>query len=1064
MSLIKDLTKQNLKQFGIQGLSFTMPATTQKLVDNTTSSVSFQLTSLTLDSGDNWLAPFSGILNETNTTDKKIKFNLQKANGEMMNEAGALLRLFPQQILRMKRLIALKFEESGDHNPLRNKGIPIRQVPAFIFISGATGITEGLINAGDSIGASGTLSFYDEQGYILHPLYVLSLIKSLLALYPALNINTSADNHLDALIGTATTNTVRLINADGSIHAGTNIEGIEVADNENGLFTLSSYSGTDTSLKAELKRREATAEDGEFPPIQARQLVLGNVSYGILSNTVNLIKLPTSLGTNALTHDFFTVRIISLDTYLKGEPAESFNGTKLEPKPSLRLNEQLQLLQHGNAIMGKLTTIFSDTPDEALCVATAIDTTLPLPDSDTSIIWPAFPAVSGTINEEHNTFPPGLKEQIKKASNAHFVSTGDGSQPTNIILKLMGIPFGAAVRVFNRVFLSDAVVKRGNGAGGVSKVHEAPEPASGAILDGTLTLLLKDPLGLKRTDGTTTVPVNPQLMIDVMIVLNNRNKRLFGAITIPVESPVDPLPASSPNSLEGVSKKGICSAGILGLNNGAPIPFDVSTLNATLNSAIELLGEGTVRDASRLPTMVRRDMIAAAKKGPDWKAVLSGGQINGNLHNAEQDWGCPGSAGGNETANIGVFTQNGRLAYDMGRMAFRRTTSFYGRIEALKEGLWNEPAENAAPDESVAFDEITRTFAGTVLQNISPFCESPEMALLKTLIEEHIDEIPEDFDALVTQVNGWIDRISTGTLPSPLSDAADRLKTEIKNKLNELKDNNALAENTKERLYNELKREISAACFGRRDTQWSLLQAIKQARTSIYIETPGFSFTAGSTSEDFSVDLIAELNTQMQAKPGLRVILCIPRQPDYQKQYDQWIRSEIKERWDLIQGLPAEQLVVFHPVGFPGRPSNIEQSSIIIDDQWALIGSSSFRRRGLCFDGSSDIVFTDLKTKNGAAASIQTLRQRLLKQRLGIAESDSSSRALLVSDFKSAFALVRQTLIAGGLGKTERLWNGHTDGVTFSEPTINRDVANPDGITFNLTGTAVFAAFAGIST
>ncbi|MBL7712809.1 MAG: hypothetical protein JNL13_10105 [Chitinophagaceae bacterium] len=1057
MSFLKDLTKENLKQFGIQGLGFTMPATTQKLVDSSSSSVTFNAGELTLSSSNNWLAPFSGVLNKVNSTDKKIRFSLQKANGDMVNETGALLRLFPQQILRLKRLLAVKFEETGTHNPERANGIPKRQVPAFIFIedSAADSITEGIAAAGTDLGLAGKLSFYDEQGYIIHPMYAVSLIKSLLAIYPALNIDSALSDHLNAITGleTTNTNTVRLVQADGKPYEGEHMEGLTAIDTNIGLYSVNTYSGTDLSLKGEIKK-ETTGSS--FTAAQSKQLVLGNVCYGRMGDQVPLLKFPTALS-NAPLHDFHTIKVTALDKYLKGTAADAFNGSKLEPKPALRMHEQLSVLTSGNAVMGRLSDLFKDSPAEALCAAAAIDTKLVLPQDSSKIVWPDFPALPapGTVPEENNSFPTGLKEQLRTNSRADFLPPVSGT-PTDVLLKLSGLPFGSSVRVFHRVFGNDATLKRGDGAGATCTTEATP--VTGRTLNGELSLVLKDPLGLKRPEGTATVPTNPQLIIDIMIVLHNRKKRLFGAVTLPIQSSPGTAPTAPDNLLAGVSKKSISKAGILGLGNNTA-SFSFATFNATLNAALSLADDTAPRQAPRLPTMARRDLLAAARKSGKWLSLLSGGQINGNLHNAEQDLGCPGSPGGKETANTGLYTQDAQLAYDLARAAFRRTNNIYDRMAdpALPATAWEEPAANTALSETEQSTDSKGTFAGAVLQNIAPYCETPELALIKEAVEGDISDIPADFDALATKLANWINSMDTTLLPTPLDEAANRLKTELRPRLNTLKADTSLSATTKERLYHELKRELSTACFGRRDSQWALQQAIKQARHSIYIETPGFSFTKGSDDADYALDLIAELTTQLSAKPGLRVILCVPRQPDYT--YDQWLASEVKERFEIIENLPTDQVVAFHPIGFPGRASNLEQSTIIVDDQWALCGSSAFRRRGFCFDGSTDLVLTDLETKNGAATSLLEWRRQLLAQRLGIAAAEKSSRALLSEDFTAAFAMIRQMLIAGGLGKIERLWNGHTEGVTYAEPTISKELANPDGITFNLMEASVFEAF-----
>jgi hypothetical protein len=71
----------------------------------------------------------------------------------------------------------------------------------------------------------------------------------------------------------------------------------------------------------------------------------------------------------------------------------------------------------------------------------------------------------------------------------------------------------------------------------------------------------------------------------------------------------------------------------------------------------------------------------------------------------------------------------------------------------------------------------------------------------------------------------------------------------------------------------------------------------------------------------------------------------------------------LSDRRARILGLPPERVVFFHPIGFPGRPSRIESTVVIVDNTWAMVGSSTFRRRGLTFDGGSDLVFTDTNLK-----------------------------------------------------------------------------------------------------
>jgi hypothetical protein len=166
--------------------------------------------------------------------------------------------------------------------------------------------------------------------------------------------------------------------------------------------------------------------------------------------------------------------------------------------------------------------------------------------------------------------------------------------------------------------------------------------------------------------------------------------------------------------------------------------------------------------------------------------------------------------------------------------------------------------------------------------------------------------------------------------------------------------------------------------------------------------------------------------------------------------------------------LSPAQTVSFHPIGFPSRYSRVESHVVIVDDVWALVGGSSFRRRGLTFDGSSDLVLTDTQVVNGRSPGIRDFRRALMAARLGIpADADHPSYVQLY-DGRRSFDLVRSTLQAGGLGKIDLMWNGQTPGVTTPtvDPTAQPspiDLSNPDGRSFSPVVAGIVAALAASS-
>jgi hypothetical protein len=266
-----------------------------------------------------------------------------------------------------------------------------------------------------------------------------------------------------------------------------------------------------------------------------------------------------------------------------------------------------------------------------------------------------------------------------------------------------------------------------------------------------------------------------------------------------------------------------------------------------------------------------------------------------------------------------------------------------------------------------------------------------------------------------------------------------------------------------------------AASFGRRDAQWALRGAIGQARRFIYIESPGIAATrAASDSDPRGVDLFEAVGQRLTQAPGLHVIFCSPKQLDFAPGYEPLAANQIRDRRERIRALPTAgglnpRVTAFHPIGFPGRPSALEATVVVVDDLWMLVGSSSFRRRGLTFDGGSDLVLTDNQVINGRSPAIARLRRSLMLARLGATPPDPAVAGLppdanfiRLDDGVEAFYLVREMLRSGGLGRIGRLWNGMQTGLDPIPPdSVSQDLANPEGHDFPLAEALLLAALTG---
>src|SRR5205823_6672061 len=111
--------------------------------------------------------------------------------------------------------------------------------------------------------------------------------------------------------------------------------------------------------------------------------------------------------------------------------------------------------------------------------------------------------------------------------------------------------------------------------------------------------------------------------------------------------------------------------------------------------------------------------------------------------------------------------------------------------------------------------------------------------------------------------------------------------------------------------------------------------------------------------------------------------------------------------------------------GFPGRPETIRGTVAVVDDVWALLGSSSFSRRGLTFDGSIDIVMVDKVIKRGVSDMVRHFRRQVMARSLGLVPSALGETAnanwVRLTQQRSAFELVREIVERGGDGLVEPL-------------------------------------------
>jgi len=204
----------------------------------------------------------------------------------------------------------------------------------------------------------------------------------------------------------------------------------------------------------------------------------------------------------------------------------------------------------------------------------------------------------------------------------------------------------------------------------------------------------------------------------------------------------------------------------------------------------------------------------------------------------------------------------------------------------------------------------------------------------------------------------------------------------------------------------------------------------------------------------------------MQAQRGLRVVVCIPRWPDFDPTYAGWVRQAFRARNEALATLRAngreDRVVAFHPAGFPGRHAALRTTVVIVDDVWALVGTSHLRRRGMTFDEGVDVSSMDRRLDgDGASTAIRTFRQALMASLAGVNAPPPGTTDPLFSRLagtRSCYDVIVDLVGEGGLGHLSPFWPGPPDDA-LSDAAQSDDVADPDGVLAPEDLVKKFAAF-----
>jgi hypothetical protein len=251
-----------------------------------------------------------------------------------------------------------------------------------------------------------------------------------------------------------------------------------------------------------------------------------------------------------------------------------------------------------------------------------------------------------------------------------------------------------------------------------------------------------------------------------------------------------------------------------------------------------------------------------------------------------------------------------------------------------------------------------------------------------------------------------------------------------------------------------LDRRIQTSAYGARDALIALHAAFGRAQDLVYIETPAVDNLAIDTVlNGDNLNLWGRLVQRMTERPGLRVVLCVPTllAPGTPKALQE-VRDEcLMAALDAMRSVAADRLAVFSAGAGADRAIRFASTSVVVDDAFALTGTTHLWRRGLSWDSSLAASVFDERLSDGRPVDVQLFRMQLVADRLGIPV------ARVPADPAELVKAVRDLDARG----TERLSATSIDRPVKTPQNLDLDLDtwNPDGSKTDLTLAGVTAAF-----
>jgi hypothetical protein len=869
------------------------------------------------------------------------------------------------------------------------------------------------------------VTFHDARGLPVDPIAVAALFADLITWLPALGVgsvtNPGGLNQVLGLDVPATPVRYHLVSPHGVLCTPTASMGLAVSG---GAAAVNPSTGT-----LAVPAGQSLGPPAGNPP--------GNLYWGFAPGGF-LAQQPLSppalpAGVN-LARQFLRVVVVDLNWHLVGNRTASavhgVPGDPATPAPSYTLPTVrprvpgFAYLADGMDVLGAMGQISANFPTPGrdvlpLLCSPAIDASLALPPVPGQPgHWPAFPP---PVPIPATGIAAGF--DLARLASAAFRNPTDAAGANRDVIVTFaadpGLPPGTHLRLFPRSFVTITAI--------TSEQPSFVRGDGGAAIVGTgpTKLLLVNPHNLAANDPLSTEP----LTVDIVATGRDGSRRTVGYVQLrPQNAPVEswtgtlaqfggtaflttPVVAAATGAL-GVTA--VAPVTVFGIP--APPPPAGPTPNNILDAVRKLANESSPpRIGPHLPTQGRFETVLAlgtagtADPRYVWQAVLTGGRFTWETRSARAELADPGNPAGPEVFASGVQV-GGALGYDLALHTLKRAepvlplgAGAFGWLAVTDGNNWSPPAA-----------DTTGTVAGVMLETVAPFVDSPELSLLPA---------PTPGDTVQNAVNAIAAKFG---VPPPTVTVANE-----------------------QQLLTELERESQTASNGQHEALLSLARAIAQAEDYVYIEGPAFSAT--SFNNDGGLDLVSLLDQRLSAVQRLKVIICVPRLPDFTPSKANWVRAAFKQRAAAITKLAQDapsRVIAFSPVGFPGRWSAIRSTVVLVDDVYALVGASHFRRRGMTFDGGVSVASMDRQLDGwGVSASIAAFRQMLLARKLGVdvPAGAAATTALWtwLSRPDSMFSALTELLAEGGQGHCSPVWAGPTDTTVIPQ---TDDMSDPNGL------------------